>query len=112
MVEQYEHLADYHAVFAQSLGSIVNLIAQKQDKDALQLIRYNIIYSYTLWRTIEKPDISPSDVSAEISGLNLDNKNRDELLVMMVTYQSRAGLRPVQRYVSRARTYGRVRGSL
>lgn len=109
MVEQYEHLEDYHAVFAQSLGSIVNFIGQKQEKQAQQLIQYNIVYAYTLWRTMEKPDIEPGEVVKELAGKGVE---ADPHLVMMVVFQCRAGLRPVQRYQSRARTYGRVRGQL
>jgi hypothetical protein len=81
----------YHEVFADILAKITNLLMQKERELAKELIVFSIIYA-SAYNYEEKV----------YSKKELMSKDIDELLVIMVKEQKKAGLIPVQQMQRRS----------
>ncbi len=81
----------YHEVFADILAKITNLLMQKERELAKELIVFSIIYA-SAYNYEEKV----------YNKKELMSKDIDELLVIMVKEQKKAGLIPVQQMQRRS----------
>lgn len=116
MADRIENLTSQHDVIATSISSIIyNLSKSDQEEDAKRIIRHNIIqaYVYNITQTTTnmandkakidslKSLIEEQEITKEISKWNLKKKDIDELLVIMYSFQAKAGIKPVQIYNKR-----------
>lgn len=139
-MERIENRTEYHDVIANSLASIVRLIAANSDKEtgiAKKLVLFNIRQAYTLYRLDEPANLAEVRKKLEDSkgkkngdkididhvlmeeleemGLeekNIDNLSMDELLTKMFAYQTLAGIKPVQSFKNTAKVFARSRSEL
>ena len=111
-IETQENVNEYHTVFANTITSFFNAVLGNRDKDAKKLLINMIEYAYTMAKEDEDSEIECHEIFKEVQALKLDDKNLDELTVMMAYYQSKAGMKPVQTRNVRAAQYQRIRNRL
>lgn len=138
-MDRIENRSEYHDVIANSLASIVRAIAMDDTKIAKRLMLFNIKQAYVMYRMdnvenladvqkkFEEAQQGNKDKKKAIDydyvlqqeladmGLEekqLDNLTMDFLMTKMFTYQTLAGIKPVQSFKNTARVYARSRSEL
>jgi len=116
-MESVENIPEYHDFISRSMTALIECLANNKVKEAKQLLKFNIEYAYTLVETKEENmDNSPAKVAVDIlrtiRKMELDEKEIDELVVLMTTYQSLAGLKPTQHLKLGADKFAKVRKKL
>lgn len=101
------NIAEYHNVIAHSLALINQLLAEKREEQAKKILEYQITYAYTLWKVDEDntDKTKPETIFTEIKNLKLSAKDVMELVTLMVYFQSKAGIKPVQVFKRNAPTF-------
>lgn len=124
-MDHVENITEYHDVVASSTRGIINAITQSDaktgDKVARALLLFNIRQAFVLYRH-ENDDIQADLMSDkkdvekglwdELKAMKLEDKTIDELEVIMFSFQARAGIKPVQSYKTKARTFEMMRDEL
>lgn len=125
MAEQVENRQEYHDVVARVQGNIVSNIGD--DKTVKRLAIFSIRQAYIIWRMDDAPSRGELDEKVtqmrkenpkadyadalvnELDEMKLDEKDANYLLAKMFTYQSLAGIKPVQTFRKTARVFERHR---
>jgi hypothetical protein len=129
-MDHIENVQEYHDVVARSTIGIITALTSNNsatNKTAKILMMFNIRQAYILYRhesdevmehiadakqkgkTIPKIE---QDLIDELNDMKLDDKTDEELQVLMFSFQARAGIKPVQSFKMKARTYERMRDEL
>ena len=111
LIDAFENLEEYHAVFAEGLRMIANALHEDDESAARRLMIYLIRYAYTTWRVDEDDELTDGDIGDELAALEMDRMDIDRLQVKMFYYMSKAGIKPVQSY-DKPSTFDMVRSRM
>jgi hypothetical protein len=134
VISTTKNLPEYHAVFADSLVSIVNMLGTNNEPAARKILTFNLRQAYVLYRmdtpsqrmeidgrlavirkefdaTRKSKDLYPPGYDAvlkeELDAMALEKLSVEELEVKLFTYMTLAGIKPVQNNQQRAGGYER-----
>jgi hypothetical protein len=129
-MERIENRSEYHSIAAETLSSIVKLLASGNASTARDLMYFNIRQAYIIYRLDdeenrkdvmlrlqklrekdEKKDVD-AVLTEELTEMKLEKLKDDELLNKMFAYQTLAGIKPVQSFKGSARVFARSKGDL
>lgn len=107
-------IGQYHSVFAQTMSEIVTRLTKDEKGMAKEIIRFNINYAYSLFRFDKdiNNQVTVATVKQELENLDLEDKEIQELIIMMVKYQSLAGIKPTQQYITNSLIYNSMKEKL
>lgn len=99
-MDTLNNLPPYHMMFAQTQVEIVNQLCKDNPEIAKKILIHNIIYAYTLIKSDEQEKVNQTvefdTVKNEITIMKLSEKSWEDLLMLMVIYQAKAGIKPTQ----------------
>lgn len=113
MAETIENVNEYHGVWAGSLVTIMNILANRpEEKDANRLMRFCIRFAFVQYQENLDPTISYENIVKLLDGMELENKDAKQLTSMLAFYQAKAKMKSVQTSDGKARLWQRLRGRL
>ncbi len=94
-MESYDNNPEYHDVFASSMKLVMTALLQNDNKEAKELLRFNIRYAFVLYREEEDSEAKVKDILKEFKELKVGSMELEELIITMTYYQAKAGMKPV-----------------
>lgn len=118
MRERIENRPEQHDVIANATIGIINALGRGDQgrKDARELGKFMLTQAYSIYLDTLLPDIKPEELISKIndyiSKLDLDNIELKKLFIYMIVFQSKIGIKPVQRIRSQAEIFNQVSSEL
>lgn len=125
-MDRIENLTAQHDVIAQSINSIIwNLSKDNQQENAKEIVKHNIVQAYIY--NMSQAAMNTKDPKAkenlrnlvdevqffkEIQKMELDKKSLRELLIIMYSFQAKAGIKPIQVYNRKANVFDEMGSKL